>query len=96
MRKYSRHLSNYIEQDVVKHFEVEGDTVDSIEDARNNRNSPFYGKLNFAPSTGFNESDLFKHRFYKVTVIKKDGSIAVKWIDCLYFLKSKCWFVVEE
>lgn len=67
----------------------------NIEDAHKNKESPFYNKLNFAPSTGM-ENDLFAHRFYKVDLKGPDNETKINWVDCLYFIKMKCWFVVKD
>jgi len=91
---YNRKLSNYVRNEVFIYFENLGFTVKSIENAHKDHESPFYGKYNLAPSTGSEGPDLFKHRFYKVTLIKNDEMI--KWVDCLYFLKFKCWFIIKD
>jgi len=94
LKRSSKRQSINIEKEVIEHFESKGLQIESIEDASNNRDSPFYGKLNLSPSTsGSGGFDLYKRRFFKVII--SDESKTVKWIDCLYFINYKCYFIVK-
>lgn len=93
--KLHSHLKNHVEEDVKDYFLSKELKIINFENANRNPKSPFYKKWNFAPSTGI-AGDLFKHRFYKVDIINSKNQIETNWIDCLYFLKYKCWFVVKK
>jgi len=87
--------NNDVEESVKNYFLSKDLQIIHFETADGNPDSPFYKNWNFAPSTGI-AGDLFKHRFYKVDIMNAKNQIETNWVDCLYFLKYKCWFVVKK
>ncbi len=84
-----------VKDDVKNYFISKEYKIINFENSYGNPASPIYSKWSIAPSTGF-EGDLFEHGFYKVDIIKPNSEIETNWVDCLYFLKIKCWFVVKK
>lgn len=92
---FHKRTNQKIEQRVKSRFINKGYKIVSIENAQKNPNSPFYKQIKITPSTGIS-GDFYKHRYYKLSLIDKDGETKINWVDCLYFIHYNCYFNIKE